>query len=313
MVEISPSTVPQLTYDLPWLTTGPTRLWTAVVLGSAVCGLVGWGYRRVAGTTLVASWGWAMLAAVAVVLVEVIVAASASRGAWVGHARYLAATLTLCPGVALLGAKRPQHQAWQLIVASLWVVLVLPSAEGWLDRPSDPVHLTPARQVFVLGLAALGWANFLGTRNFMSASLLLAGQVCLLAESLAMLGGMPTIGFGGLVPRPVLPLLAATLGLGWALRPRPAPPPGESWVWHDFRDLFGCLWAWRVAGRVNAWAQSQGSDLRLGWEGWHRLDGRPLDEASRGTEGMVAAERQLVSLLRRFVSSAWVSARDGGV
>lgn len=302
----------QVVYDPRLLPPGVATA-LVVMLGAVLLGLLVWGHRRVAETTLVAAWLWALLAATAVVTVEVLVHLNGLQAAWVSHARYLAATLTLCPGVALLGAKRPQHQAWQLIVASLWVVLVLPSAEGWLDRPGDPVSLSPARQVFVAGLAVLGWANYLGTRNFGSACWLLAGQYCLLAESLPLVGGLPGFGSGGLGLRRALALVLAVAGLGWAWRPGPRTQPGDSRIWREFRDLFGCLWAWRVAGRVNAWAQSQGLALRLGWEGWYRVDGRPPGETSPGLEELQVSERQLAALLRRFVSASWVSERSGGV
>src|SRR6478736_264233 len=51
----------------------------------------------------------------------------------------LAATSTLCPMIALLGAKRPQNRAWQFIVISFWFMAAWPVIQRLLfpDRPID--------------------------------------------------------------------------------------------------------------------------------------------------------------------------------
>ncbi|MGC4007234.1 MAG: hypothetical protein QM811_30535 [Pirellulales bacterium] len=53
---------------------------------------------------------------------------------------YLAATSTLLPAMAILGAKRPQHVGWQWIVLALWATLVWPRSRrcGSNDRCKSP-------------------------------------------------------------------------------------------------------------------------------------------------------------------------------
>ena len=57
--------------------------------------------------------------------------------------RLAVGAMMLCPGMSLLGAKRPQHRVWQLIVASLWMVLLMPALSARLARPGSlpDVHL----------------------------------------------------------------------------------------------------------------------------------------------------------------------------
>ena len=89
--------------------------------------------RRLRGTTLSAALAWAVVAVFAIGTVEFFHACgSIVTGSGVQITlRYVAAITTFCPVMAVLGAKRPQHRAWQLIVVSLWCVLALPAAESF--------------------------------------------------------------------------------------------------------------------------------------------------------------------------------------
>lgn len=282
------------------------------LLGAIGLGLLLATRRAVAGTTLVAAWGWALLAVASVAAVESWVALGGANrsAALVSHARYWAGALAACPAIAVLGSKRPQHGAWQFIVASLWVVLVLPSGEILLDRPGDPLELHAARRVFLAGLLLVGWANYLGTRYFLSATLLLAAQAGLLCDVLLGRSGVGALGSGFAAVRGWLPLVLGVLAIGWGLR-QSAPSRGPAGAaapdgWADFRDLYGCLWALRVAARLNAVAVQQGWQIRLGWDGWHTTDGGALCPAPAELE---SARTQLQALLKRFVSPFWLSLR----
>src|SRR4051812_20358790 len=63
--------------------------------------------------------------------------------------RYLALCLTGCVGVAVLGARWPGVEAWNLVVAGLLAVLLLPLAEGFLTGTVVP---TGGVRLFFLGV-----------------------------------------------------------------------------------------------------------------------------------------------------------------
>ncbi|MES1213155.1 MAG: hypothetical protein ABUL64_01075, partial [Singulisphaera sp.] len=107
----------------PWLCGLALAIPTAMILASLAVAR-----RYVRGTTLVAPWCWAIVAVALVAAVDgaALLSGSGMTPAWLSAARYLAAIATFCPLMAVLGAKRPQDRAWQLIVLALWFVLALP-------------------------------------------------------------------------------------------------------------------------------------------------------------------------------------------
>ena len=80
--------------------------------GTALVGVVA-ALPRLRGTTLVAPASWAVLACLAVTVVEAALAGTGSTTtpAQAGIYRYLAGVTAFCPLLALLGAKRPQDRA----------------------------------------------------------------------------------------------------------------------------------------------------------------------------------------------------------
>ena len=179
------------------------------------------GRARVAGTTLTAAWGWAMvsLASQAAAL-----AASAfdPPGTWNAPLGYAAAITSFGPIVAVLGAKQPQHRAWQWIVLTLLIILALPSGEFLLVRRGTPFTLHAARAWFVAILAAVGWFNYLPTRYWLAATCFFLSQILQLSAYLPWL----------LWPRPELQAwlgLALSAGapwLAWVSRRPAGPRPG---------------------------------------------------------------------------------------
>ncbi len=59
--------------------------------------------------------------------------------------RYLVAITTFLPGMAVLGAKRPQHWGWQFIVATLWVTLAWPALESLATGHPFALHTQTLR------------------------------------------------------------------------------------------------------------------------------------------------------------------------
>jgi hypothetical protein len=259
--------------------------------------------RLVVGTTLTAAWWWAALAwcaLVAAAMSGVYSLDGADHAGWQPSLAMAVGMLSVCPGVAVLGAKRPQHVAWQWIVLSLWVVLVLP-AVGWQLLDTEPsVH--PARRWFLLVLVAMGVVNYLPTRYGLAAFLLGAAQWLLLADYLPG-GGL----LQGVSPRWALLVIVFALGALWRRVDRPANEDPLERLWRDFRDLYGLLWGLRVAERFNTQANAGGWTVTLSWRGFHT----PSDS---GVADLAPEERQAVvdnlsSWLRRFVDAGWIEKR----
>jgi len=267
---------------------------------------------RIAGTTLLAPWCWALIAVVAVAGTEVLLGLGLVGVQEAGRTyyRFAAAAATYCPLMAVLGAKRPQDRGWQFIVASLWLVLAWPAISGMLLRPAGELHLHAAWQWFVLALCALGAFNCLPTRHAGAAALAGLGQLLLVAAALPPFAGGWLL---WLVPDPnARAMLGLALGvaaiLAWAGRSPRKGSTSLDRVWLDFRDGFGAVWALRVLERFNAAAVSNGWNVRLHWKGLTAAEaGSDLDE-----EALAAARHTLRQLLRRFVSTAGLAEHSPG-
>jgi hypothetical protein len=259
-------------------------------------------YRRVASTTLAAPLAWLALSLAAVSLTEaalVLLRLDAARSSvW----RYAAAVGTFCPMMALLGAKRPQDRGWQFIVATLWLVLLLPAAQSFVFAPASRLELHGAWRAFLMLQIAVGLTNYLATRYALSAVLFAVGQVLLLHAQLPI--AWPA-GESSAVAAAIVSLVAATATAGARAA---GATRGATWsdrVWLDFRDAFGAVWALRVMERINQAArQSRRSDV-LGWHGFR--DGwDPLAERDATQESLAMTIRML---LRRFVDTGWLDRR----
>lgn len=263
--------------------------------------------RHVAETTLLGPWQWALVSLWAVAACEMVAGLASGRRNlfWLEPARFAAAVLTVCPLMALLGAKRPQDRPWKYVVLSLWAVLSLPALQGVLLSRGAGFDVHPLRGWLLSGLILLGVVNFLPTRLRWSAISGGIGQVLLLSQHLpvpARALGTPGA-LGGLFT------ICVTLALAsLALRlPRPVPQSLDR-LWLDYRDLFGILWSLRVAERINASSQANGWCLTLDWRGF-RVTGEFRSLDSLPLETRRSLERHVQSLLRRFVSRNWIGTR----
>lgn len=181
---------------------------------------------------------------------------------------------------------------------------MLPAAESLLLRPGQRLVLGDARGLFLVLIVLLAAVNYLPTRYAMAALVLASGQVMALAPYSPLRGF--SLGASGSAVG--LVLAGAALGAAWglAVRGRDAGPLDR--VWLDFRDAYGLLWGLRVMERINATANQLGWDVELRWSGFrhrhHAGELRELPEAQRQ-----ALQQALESLLRRFVSRAWITER----
>ena len=296
-----------------WIEPALASAGLAAVLGVAGCGLLVWRRERLAGTTLVAPWYWAIVTLLAVSASEVAIGIHADTGppAWAGVLRFVAAASTFCPVMAVLGAKRPQDRPWQFIVFSLWVTLVMPAGQAWLMHPGQELVVHGVRAWFLLALIVVTALNGLPTRFWISVVLYCLAQITLFAEHLPLV--RICLGTAGAVAGLSLIVAAVALvGAGIPRRGHAARPLDRLWL--DFRNMFGAAWGLRVAQRINALATRNGWNITLRWSGFcpsaeagHDRE-MSQDMSPETTESL---HKSLKNILRRFVSPEWIAIRLG--
>jgi hypothetical protein len=258
--------------------------------------------RRLAGTTLVAPWCWAVASMLSIAATEILVGTLGGPSApkWGAPLRFAAAMSSYAPVMALFGAKRPQSRGWQFVVASLVAILGLPAARWALAGGVREIHAAWLSFLAILTIA--GAANALGTRNWFPSLLVALAQAALVAPFLGWTDARAGAALGPLV---ALAALAAAHGLEALGLPRPAAARSPiDRLWRDFRDAFGLVWGLRVAERVNASATMYDWDILLAWHGFVDChDGQPAAAVDE------AAVETLRGLLRRFVSPEWIDER----
>jgi hypothetical protein len=296
-----------LVEDIAVLTNVPVTL--ALAGGFVVTALVGiWRWRHeLAETTLVPAWWWAMLAALAWGGSEIAAATSGSPGSsWLVPLRFAAVSLSFCPVIAVLGAKRPQHAAWSFVVASLWGILALPAAEAFFLQRGQRLEINAFRGWFLWILILLGPINYVPTRRWLAAVVLAAAQVLALAEHLPLVRGtwfsgqaVLALGLGSLVP-----------WIGWFCSRSTQTAHTYDRLWLDFRDTFGLFWSLRLQERVNAVAQTNRWPLALLWTGiYDTQTGERLASVEPAIDPTLRTT--ITGLLRRFVSGRWIAQRLG--
>lgn len=278
-----------------------TLIGAAIALVAALAAV-----RGARGSTAVPAAWWAVAACLALAA-----DAWAQRGAGAttpaaaACVRLGVAALAVCPTMSLLGAKRPQHGVWQLIVATLAAVVALPAASAWLIRPGSLPDVHLLGRGFLLVLAVVGWLNFVATGRGPAATAIAAGQLAILRPYL------PGIDTAAALPQPGLDAAAAILVAGGALAAafpvRQAASSGRSSVaaavdppFVALRDSLGAAWALRIAERFDTVAVERGWPCRLKFTGLD-VGGDPTD-----AEWHRDALRAFKALMRRFVDDAWL-------
>lgn len=291
--------------------TGNVRLALALLLGILGAVVLVRAAKRLRGGTLLAPWAWSCFSLAALTAAEIAAAISTDEPSnAVIHMRYLAATTTVAPLIALLGAKRPQDRAWQWIVLSLLVLLALPSLKAVAIDGGVPPAPHAAWRWLLTAILAAGFLNYAPTRNALAAGLFVLGQCVSLAAYLPSFARRlaecdPIWGLAAVVAAICAAQIAAS-------RKQPAVEPVDR-LWLDFRDAFGALWALRAAERFNATSAQCGWRVWLAWSG---LRSSGEDRASdQGAASQLAPDvaqgvhQALKSLLWRFVSVDWIAER----
>lgn len=263
------------------------------------------GRVKVRETTLSGPWCWALAACAALAIVELLAAASAIVPDHIAAWRFLAAVGIFSPWMSVLGAKRPQDQAWHFVVASLWGIQALPAAEVLVLRPGQTLAIVDARAWFLLLLVLLAALVYLPTRFALSALLAAAAQAVLVWPFLPWSKGAENSARSVLLAGV---LMLCAFAAARFVAQRTGRERSLNRLWLDFRDSFGGLWAARVLERVNAAAVMYAWPFRLGWNGFQNADdAAPLAEIPPQYASDV--RQTLINLLRRFVSNAWIDAR----
>jgi hypothetical protein len=223
--------------------------------------------------------------------------------------QYAAEVSILCPGVALMGARRPQHSPWQFIVATLYAILLVPAIQG--AGSGGAVVIVAPWNWFLLCVWGVGIVNLLPTRYCPAAIVLAVGQAMLLAPYLAADTAWASSQWR--IAATLALLICGVLLLRWrgmgALH-------SSAWqqrdpldrLWLDFRDAYGLLWGARVQQRVNAAAAQYGWPVMLCWDGLRDVaEGQPV--AAVPSEVRAPVEHVMRTVLWRFMSPQWIEAR----
>jgi hypothetical protein len=131
-----------------WAVANFAAVMAALAGAAALCALLA-ARQTLTATTLTSAWGWALAAVVAWSGVEFVAGAGLlSDASWLDPLRLAAIGLSFCPAISLIGAKRPQHAAWNFIVVSLWGIVLLPAAETFFLQRGQALEMGDARGWF---------------------------------------------------------------------------------------------------------------------------------------------------------------------
>jgi len=283
-----------------------TSHWSACGLAVLLSLLLIYLLRQTLGTTLFAPCVWALVSTASLALDAIVesLPGNAEHGIGLSALRFAAAAGSLCPLMAVLGAKRPQNRGWQWVVLTLWLVVVWPAAQAVLIPTGLRIELFVVWKLFLVGLIGVGLLNYLPTRNWPSACFVTAGQMVLLDNFLW--------SWSLVDPHWVLAVglscfLAAAI-LVWVRIPKKQPQDGSesppslaefNQRWLNFRNTFGALWALRILARLNQTAEVSHWPMRLDWSGFVLSEATVAKEPT--AEQLNELEQAMSTLLRRFV------------
>ena len=272
--------------------------------------LVARNLKRLRQTTLpTAAWCAVVGLMIAAVAQSIELANPEQANGWVDLGWYFAAVVLLCPGIAVLGARRPGASAWAFFVLlPLVLVLTWPAVASFqVARPTEPIEIeVPALVGFGLVLIMSG-GNYFGTRYTM--------PTFYYAVAIALLVVPMSVAAPDFFPERGTARFIASLGFLLAIsetsrRSKPMPDDGISRLdilWFDFMDSFGMVWAKRVMDRVNESARHEKWAMHLELHGFVPIADSPTAEELLRTEERI--EHTFRWLLKRFVDPEWIDAR----
>ncbi len=223
---------------------------------------------------------------------------------------YATAVTSLCPFVAVLGAKRPGARVWNwFVLIPLLLVMEWPAVVTLRDiQPEESLLLeTPTIVGFAL-VAVMGTGNYLGTRFSLAAVLVFAALLLLVVP----LGDSVSNDLADRVTNRRWATVCFSAGIvsaALAGRQRSTVVLPEDRAWIDFRNGFGIVWAKRIQDRVNDSATKENWPAELTTQGLAWKD-RDVDSAAR-ERTLERYQHTLRWLLRRFVDVEWLDRRFG--
>ncbi len=254
---------------------------------------------RVKGTTLLASWIWAIVSIWSIAIARFFESSP--------EVSYCASVLIFCPVMSALGARRPQNRAWEFITASLWIILALPALEVLFARQGESFDVRGLRSWFFVVLIFVSVSNIALSRFWICGILVGIAQVLLVSEFLPTWFQFSTE-FSETI---ALVVAAIAIILACLLRaPDRSSRSGIDRIWLRYRDTFGGLWAVRTCESINAYARMQDWEIRLTWDAFVALDGQPWSDhaGSSDEELMKRINLLLKNQLHRFVDDTWIEA-----
>lgn len=264
---------------------------------------------RLRATTLFTAWKWAIGAALAWAVALI---ATAALQTW--HASpaigeqmwYATGILSVCPAIAVLGARRPRITAWTwFVLVPLIAMLGWPVWTVWAIAPR-PVRLQ-LEAPHVLGwllVLLMGAGNYIGTKYWGPAGLYAAAMGLLITSlssaSPAWLAGESTRAAASIA------VSLAVLTAFWKRRRAPHLRPSLERLIEDYRNLYGIVWGRRLQERLNAVAKKQHWPVVFTPHGLEWEEG-VSDNQRHDTKQQV--EQSLRWMLRPFVDPEWIDPR----
>lgn len=269
-----------------------------IVCCGATAAILALALLRLRGTTLVSPLAWSLAAVSSIAIAEVVLFFPPMPGvtSWQSLVRYVAGTLTLLPAISLLGAKRPQALLWNYIVASLWVVLIMPAAEVLLLKPQQTFEIYAFGPWMIAGLIFYTAIHYAGTGMTGTGLLAAAAQTLYLGEYLP-LSTFREIGQATILPSMLL-FSAAFWGAACVSR---KDKRDEFWImWSTFKCAYGTAWALRIIQRLDELQARHDWTVRLGWYDVQLVHEGATPEQIRADRKALA--RAFRSLMLRFLS-----------
>lgn len=220
---------------------------------------------------------WVAVSFFVVWLGEFLLALWAGSGTDETPIRLAAAAVIFCPGMSVLGSKRPQHGGWHFVVLTMWIIIALPAMEMLISTRGESMRVGNLRSWFMLGAILLNTANYLPTRFWGSCAMVSMAQLLLLAPQLPSWFQIPL--WWGLLGEPPEQATMVLLAMGlmvsaaaWASWQGGGPSASWDRRWLRFRDRFGAFWAVRVLQRVNQLTIERKWGIMLTWWGFRHVE-----------------------------------------